>query len=174
MKQTYFKNYKILRKRMKTYGLMTLIFLGLATLNTNAQESLNSSGGIISGTNGSINQSIGQMFNSPMNDANEIIYQGVQYSIDLTSLGTNSYQFELGVMAFPNPSTSELNLQISKVKNSNLSYKMYDLLGHVVKSSAISAERTKIDIENLPNAMYQLNVFSNNKNLIKTFKIIKN
>jgi hypothetical protein len=77
-------------------------------------------------------------------------------------------------MAFPNPSTSELNLQISKVNSDDLSYKMYNLLGQLVKSSSISAEKTKINIENLPNAMYQLNVFSNNKNLIKSFKIIKN
>jgi hypothetical protein len=174
MKQTYFKNPKTLRKRMKTYGLMTLMLLGLGTLNTKAQESLNSSGGVISSLDGSINQSIGQMFNSPINDSNEIIYQGVQYAIDLTSLGTDSHQFELSVMAFPNPSTSELNLQISKVNSDDLSYKMYNLLGQLVKSSSISAEKTKINIENLPNAMYQLNVFSNNKNLIKSFKIIKN
>ncbi|WP_308992087.1 T9SS type A sorting domain-containing protein [Mariniflexile litorale] len=153
---------------------MTLIFLGLGTINTNAQESLNTSGGIVSGSDGSINQSIGQMFNNPVGDSNQIMYQGVQYAVDLISLDTNSYEFELSIMAFPNPSSSELNLQVSKINNNDLSYEMYDLLGRLVKSSSISAEKTKINIENLQNAVYQLNVFSNNKNLIKSFKIIKN
>jgi hypothetical protein len=174
MKQSYFKNYKTLQLRLKNCGLMTLIFIGLGTCNAKAQESLNSSGGTISGVDGSINQSIGEMFNNSMSDSNGIIYQGIQYAIQLENLGTNSNQFELSITAFPNPSTSVLHLKISKVNNTKLSYKLYDLLGHLIKSSVISAEKTIINIENLPSAMYQLNVFSNKHNLIKSFKIIKN
>lgn len=174
MRQIYFKKPKILQQRMKICGLLTFIFLGIGTINIEAQESLNTSGGIISNTDGSINQSIGQMFNNPMSDSSNFIYQGVQYAIELTSLNTDSNQYDLSIMAFPNPSSSELNLQVSKVNSTNLRYEMYDLLGHLVKSIIISLEKTRIDIENLPNALYLLNVFSDDNNFIKSFKIIKN
>ncbi|NCP61177.1 MAG: T9SS type A sorting domain-containing protein [Flavobacteriales bacterium] len=74
----------------------------------------------------------------------------------------------------PNPITSELNLEIAKLNDTNLSYQIFDLLGRPLKSSTISEEKTIINIEDLPNAMYHLHVYLNNQSLIKSFKIIKN
>lgn len=174
MEQTYFKKPKIFPLKPKTCGLITLTLLGLVTFDTNAQESLNSYGGNISGSDGSISQSIGQIFYKPIEGSNGAIYQGIQYDIQLENLNTNSNQFELSVMAFPNPSTTELNLKVSNTSSTELSYEIYDLLGHLVRSSSISKERTTINVENLPKALYLLNVLSFDKKIIKSFKIIKN
>ncbi|MBQ0788270.1 MAG: T9SS type A sorting domain-containing protein [Oceanihabitans sp.] len=174
MKQTYFKNKKNFYQQTKKIGLTAFIFLSLGTIKTNAQESLNTSGGNISSSDGSISQSVGQLFINPINGSNGNIYQGVQFAIDLENLDTNSYLFDLNVKTFPNPATSELNLQVSNINSHKLSYKIYDFLGRLIKSDTISTEKTTINIEDLPNAAYLLNVFSENQNLIKSFKILKN
>jgi hypothetical protein len=174
MKQIYFKPPKILPLKPKTCGVLTLILLGLGTFNTKAQESLNTHGATISGSDGSVNQSIGQVFNNSISDSNATIYQGIQYAIELKNLNTNSNQFELSIMAYPNPSTKELNLQVSKVNNNNMSYEIYDLRGTLIRTNSISNEKTTINVENLPNDIYLLNVLSFNKTLVKSFKIIKN
>jgi hypothetical protein len=174
MKQTYFQNFKSLHLKDKTIGFLVLFFFVLGIITVKGQETLNSSSGIASNTEGSINYSIGQVFYNTFEGSNGSVHQGIQYAILLESLTAPENTFKLSVKAFPNPSTSELNLEITKLNNTNLSFQIFDLLGRPVKSSTISEEKTIINIEDLPNAMYHLHVYLNNQSLIKSFKIIKN
>jgi len=174
MKQTYIQTFKFLNSKNKTAAFFVLFFFGLGIITVKGQETLNSSAGIASNTEGSINYSIGQVFYNTLEGSNGSAHQGIQYAIQLESLNTLENTFKLSVKAFPNPSTSELNLEITKLNSTNLSFQIFDLLGRPVKSSTISEEKTIINIEDLPNAMYHLHVYLNNQSLIKSFKIIKN
>ncbi|MGZ0016617.1 T9SS type A sorting domain-containing protein [Yeosuana sp. AK3] len=174
MKQTYFQKFKSLHFKNKTFSLIVMFLFGFGIIPVNGQETLNSSAGLASNLDGSINYSVGQVFYNILESSDGSVHQGIQYAIQLESLSAPENTFKLSVKAFPNPSTSELNLQIAKLNDTNLSYQIFDLLGRPVKSSTISEEKTIINIEDLPNAMYHLHVYLNNQSLIKSFKIIKN
>lgn len=174
MKQTQSKNYKCFLFKKKTLSITTLILFCFGIFSAKAQESLNTSAGIASNTDGSINYSLGQLFVTNQIDSNGSISEGVQYSIELQNLSDNSFQFELNIKVFPNPSTSTVNLNTKAVHDTNLHYELYDLLGRLIKSNSITGEKTIIDIEDLDMATYQLNILSSNQKLIKSFKIIKN
>jgi len=174
MKQTYSKNYKGLFQRKKILSIITLILICFGSNCANAQESLNTSAGIASSSDGSISYSIGQVFYNKQSDANGSLSEGVQYAIELQSLSDTSFQFELNIKIFPNPSTSIVNLKTKTVNDTKLHYELYDLLGRLIKSNSITREKTIINVEDLDIATYQLNILSSNQKLLKTFKIIKN
>lgn len=169
MKQTYPPTHK-----GKLCGILTLIFLGFSVSPLLGQESLNATGQNISNANGSISYSIGQVFYSDQSDSNASISEGVQYAIELLSLSKTSSKYELDVAIFPNPSTSFVNLQTKENTFSSLHYELYDLLGRLVESNKIISKKTIIDVGDLDNATYQLNILSSNQKILKTFKIIKN
>jgi len=114
------------------------------------------------------------VFYNKQSDANGSLSEGVQYAIELQSLSDTSFQFELNIKIFPNPSTSIVNLKTKTVNDTKLHYELYDLLGRLIKSNSITREKTIINVEDLDIATYQLNILSSNQKLLKTFKIIKN
>jgi len=72
---------------------------------------------------------------------------------------------------YPNPTTDYLTLKVED--NSNLSYQLHDLQGKVIENKKVNANSTIITMEALPKATYFLRV-TDNKNTVKTFKVIKN
>jgi hypothetical protein len=174
MKKTYIKKNRHLHFKPKLWPLIMLILLCFGTNNTNAQESLNTSAGIASNTNGFVSYTIGQVFYNSQGDSNGSLSEGIQYAIELQNLSNNNFQFELNVTIFPNPSTSIVNIKTKTVNDTKLHYELYDLLGRLIKSNSITSEKTIINVEDLDIATYQLNIMSSNQKLLKSFKIIKN
>jgi hypothetical protein len=72
---------------------------------------------------------------------------------------------------YPNPTTNYLTLKTED--NANLSYQLYDLQGKVIENKKVNANSTIITMEALPKATYFLTV-TDNKKIVKTFKVIKN
>lgn len=85
---------------------------------------------------------------------------------------TNELNTEIHANVFPNPTNSELFLEISHAlfdENSNIS--IFSLLGNQVYSSKIFSQQTRINLSNYPKGMYILITTVNGKS--KTFKILK-
>ena len=92
--------------------------------------------------------------------------------VSLNNVGINESSFGKNIQLFPNPTTNYLTLKIEEAYKS-ASYQLIDLQGKVIKSNKVDGDETTIKMEGLPTSIYFLSISDNNQ-LIKTFKIIKN
>lgn len=88
------------------------------------------------------------------------------------SLSIDDNALELGLSVFPNPTQGLINLKLANFNSSKLSYQLFNLQGQLLLSSVINNDLTRIEMYNLSEGIYLLNVNVNNKP-IKSFRIIK-
>jgi len=157
-------------KHKKTMTSVAFLLLGLGGLH--AQESPTAAGGEATGSGGTASYSIGQVVYTTNTGTNGSVAQGVQQPFEIsTTVGINETSIHLEMSVYPNPTTDYLTLKVED--NSNLSYQLYDLQGKVIENKKVNANSTIITMEALPKATYFLRV-TDNKNTVKTFKVIKN
>lgn len=157
-------------KQIKTMACIVFVLLSFGGLH--AQESLNSSGSVATGTGGVASYSVGQVFYTTISGSNGSLAQGVQQPYEISEvIGIDEITFQMEMIVFPNPTTNHLTLTTGD--NSPYSYQLYDLQGRIIEEKEVSATNAYIDMEALPTATYFLKV-SKNSRTIKTFKIIKN
>jgi hypothetical protein len=157
-------------KHKKTITSIAVLLLGLGELY--AQESPTTAGGEATGTGGTASYSVGQVVYTTAIGTNGSLAQGVQQPYEIsTTVGIKETAITLELSVYPNPTTDYLTLKVED--NTELNYQLYDLQGKVIENKKVSSTRTSINVENLPNAIYFLNVVKNNQ-VVKTFKVIKN
>lgn len=158
--------------RHKRLKLSAVLFLVLGLKGLQAQESVNATGGNASGSGGSASYSVGQVTNIGTNNS---MLQGVQQPYEiLVVIGLEEVKgINLSVLAYPNPSTDYLTLEVKDFELSKLSFKLYNMQGKLLQNEKITSSRTRIIMNNLVPANYFVTVTQNNRE-VKTFKIIKN
>ncbi|MBL7887834.1 MAG: T9SS type A sorting domain-containing protein [Flavobacterium sp.] len=151
-----------------------IVLLLFVFVTTNAQQTSLASGGSVTGSNGSVSFSIGQIDYVTAIGNGGTATQGVQQPFEIVTLSGEEYaQITLQMMIYPNPTISFVNLKIDDSDFQDLCYQLFDLNGREIANQKITTSETKIELENLSQAIYLLNVNDKNKTL-KTFKIIKN
>ena len=151
--------------------LIATLFLG--AFQAQAQESVATSGGNASGTNGNVCYTVGQEVYTTYTGTTGSVAQGVQQPFEIqTVLGADNFNINLQLAVYPNPTTNWLQLEVRNTDFSNLSYQLFDLNGKMILNEKITAETSSIQMERLPAAIFLLKVVNNNKE-VKTFKIIK-
>jgi len=162
----------MLHKRLK---LSCLLLFGYGLSGLQAQTSINTSGGNISGSGGSASYSVGQAVYTSITGASGSALQGVQqpYEIYVVTGVDDAQAIALEVAAYPNPTASDLIISIKGLEDPNFSYLLYDMQGKLIKNAKIKDNQTNIGMKNLVPGTYFLKVIQSNKE-IKTFKIIKN
>jgi len=151
---------------------MALLLLGIGGLH--AQESPTATGGEATGTGGTASYSVGQVVYTTNTGTNGSVAQGVQQPYEIsTTVGINETTINLELSVYPNPTTDYIQLKVESEKVKSLTFQLIDLQGKVITNKKITASNTTIKMEELPKAIYFLNVTKNNQ-VIKTFKIIKN
>lgn len=139
---------------------------------TQAQESVNASGGDASGTGGTVAYSVGQVVYTTNSDASGTVSQGVQQAFEIYSVGIKETELNISLSVFPNPTTNNLTLQVKDYNNEKLVYQLYDMQGKLIKAETITSYQTLVDMSNLPSAAYFINISQENKQ-VQSFKIIK-
>ncbi|MBK9630415.1 MAG: T9SS type A sorting domain-containing protein [Saprospiraceae bacterium] len=141
------------------------------------QNTTLSSGATASGTGGTSDYSVGQVFYTTATGPNGASNQGVQQPYQVTtSVGDELDQVKLVMKVYPNPTMSGLVLIIDPNSNSSLkgmNLQIYDINGKRLFSEKILKYETPINMESLVASYYILNVYQASK-LIKSFKILKN
>ena len=139
-----------------------------------AQQSAAVSGGQATGSGGTLSFSIGQVAYTSATGSGGTITQGVQQPFEIITLGTDNFsEITLIMSVFPNPTSSFVNLKVDNYNFENLAFYLMDISGKQLQTQKIDSSETQIQMENLPQAIYFLNVIDNNKQ-IKSFKINKN
>ncbi len=159
----------------KKLQMLVLFVFGIGLPVLYAQEAVPASGGEATSSTGSVSYSIGQTDYITSSGENVSIAEGVQQPYEIfvvTSIGDVS-NIDLDVVAYPNPATNYLQLQIKGDFLKDLSFQLYDMNGKLFQKQEITSSETKIIMSDLSPATYFVNIMRGNKG-IKTFKIIKN
>ncbi len=151
------------------------LLLGLCLTGLQAQQSINTAGGNASGSGGSVSYSVGQIVYQTHAGTGGSALEGVQqpYEISVVTAIEEAKEIKLWFSAYPNPTTDYLTLSIDEYDISNLSYQIFDINGNLLQSEKITNNQTNIVMSNLVPASYFVKV-TGSKNVVKTFKIIKN
>lgn len=91
--------------------------------------------------------------------------------VSYSKIATVVYTMKNVATLYPNPTNGIFNLLLNNTSES-LSYTILDENGKVLQKNNIQNQQTKIDVKNLPSAIYFLKIISQNKE-IQTLQIIK-
>ncbi len=155
--------------------LNVLIVLFSAITNMAAQEALPAAGGEATGTDGSASYTIGQTVYKTIEGTNgNSAVEGVQqpYEISIVTAIENTKDIILEFYAYPNPTSGILKLRTNDRDLRNISYRLFDMNGKLLKTDEIKGSETLINMQNLVPSVYFIKVTENDR-MIKTFKIIK-
>ena len=155
--------------------LIALLLFCICITGLQAQESINTSGGEASGTNGSVSYSVGQQFYSTYTGSDGSVAQGVQQPYEITTVVglEDAKGIILSCVAYPNPTTDILTLRVEDYDLDGLTYVLFSMNGNMLESQKITSESTSISLAKHLRGTYFLKVMGNNKTA-KTFSIIKN
>ena len=150
-----------------------LAFVVLATQLARAQETLPVSGGEATGSGGSANYTVGQVFYTTHTTTAGSVSQGVQHPFEFQTLSNPALTaVNLTAVTYPNPTKDFIILKITDRTINNLRYTLFDINGKSIESDAITAASTAIQMKHLASGAYVLKVIQKNKPL-KSFKILK-
>lgn len=152
-----------------------LLFSGLATFESRAQEMIPAAGGEASGSGGSLSFSAGQPFYSFHAGNDGSLTEGLQQSYVIQLITSIEEAFPPGLLyeVYPNPSAGLLILRIEDPATENLRYQLHNLNGQLLEENKILAVETPISLTDLSRAVYLLKVMEGQE-VVRTFKIIKN
>ena len=154
---------------MKRNILLTLLLV--INLAINAQEVISVQGASYSNSNGSIDFTIGEVVTATLTNTNIILTQGF-HQTNLTVLAVDDFDINFQARVFPNPTQDILQLDIQNY--SGLNYKLYDIQGRQLSIAKIDKKNTVINTAQYAKGMYLLVILNENKQKLKTYRIIKN
>lgn len=150
------------------------IALLLISSTTYGQEAVITTGGNSEGTGGSISYSVGQVVYTSTSGSNGSIGQGIQQPYEIyTVVGFELSEIDLLFNVYPNPTKDMINLRVKYYNHEELSYQLYNMDGKLLEHRQVIKKNTPIDMSNLNNNTFRLNVLKENV-LIKSFNIVKN
>ena len=155
----------------------TVIVLSFLTFSLfgSSQETVDVSGGDISGAGGSASFSVGEVFYTTNFGTNGSVTQGVQIAYEITVASLEDVKgITLDISTFPNPVVDFLRLKIENNITDQLKYQLFDENGRLLDTKNIESAEMVIGMTNYIRATYFLKI-TNEKGLeIKAFKIVKN
>jgi hypothetical protein len=93
----------------------------------------------------------------------------LHFAIASTTLGTNTFDNDLQMSFFPNPTKEILNINFGKLTNQKSAIKIVDINGKVVFTSTFENPNIieRVNLPNLSKGMYLVNVTSENAEINK-------
>ena len=163
----------MLQKQLK--WCLVPMFAFVLAAGMQAQESVCATGGIASGSGGSVSYSVGQVVYEVQTGTTGSVVQGVQqpYEISVVSAVEEVKDMNLSVSAYPNPTADCLTLEIQMGEISSLSFQLYDIQGKLLQCESISEPEVQIELTNYASSTYFVRVL-NGAIIMKEFKVIKN
>lgn len=159
---------------MNKLGLIIFLNFVIFGLNSPAQQSINTTGGDIWGSGGTVAFSIGQIVFHTYNSLSGSVAQGVQqpYEISIVSGIKDKRNPNHSVSIFPNPTNDYILLDIQTENIADMSFKLYDVNSKLLIKENIINNQTSISMKDYLPSIYFLKVLKKTKEII-TFKIIK-
>ena len=150
-----------------------LITFFVATNSAQAQESLNTSGGVDRGNGGTVSFSVGQMVYTTDSKEAGAVVQGIQRPYKITTTDIKKLDNTLSFKAYPNPSSDDLFLEMNEYRNEKLNYQLYDVQGKLVMTNPIEIPKTQINMRALAMGSYVIHIYDSKNQAIQSIQIIK-
>lgn len=147
--------------------------LGWGTTAIFAQKGTVSSGGVATGTGGSVTYTIGEINYITANGSGGQITQGLQQPYEIFLLQATAAELNINVSLFPNPASEKIVISVESANTENLRYQLFDVNGKLLQEKMMDSNQTDIFMRDYASATYFVKVINNN-NESKNFKIIKN
>jgi len=134
---------------------------------------ITTAGNFSTNSNNSVSWTIGECIIETFSNSNNKLTQGFQQSrYEITTSVDNTGNL-IKINLFPNPATDIVNLDIEVQDNNEFFFELYDLNGKCLQNGKIISTRSEIRFAGYSGSTYLLNVFSKNRKLLKSFKILK-
>jgi len=163
-----------MKMNLMKISLFLFLFAGFVT-GVVAQETVSAVGGVASGNDGTASYTVGQVVYSTNTGATGTVGEGVQqpFEIYVITALQDVEGVNLSVLAYPNPTTHFLILEIKGNLQSEYKAALYDFSSKLLMRKKVTSSKTEFETGNLVSATYFLKVTEGNQ-VVKTFKIIKN
>ncbi len=161
-------NATLMTNRNFILALGTLVSIASA----NAQETVTTSGAEASGSGGSASYTVGQVVYNTNSGGSNSVAEGVQQPYEISTVTSVEEADDIVLTVFPNPSADHIYLNSERIRT-GMRFELYDLHGKLVKTEAVSATQTLIDLSQLASASYVLKITQGQTEL-KSFRIQKN
>lgn len=153
---------------MKKISNFLLFFLLLGSYFLNAQQTTSSSGVITTSSSGQMSFVVGQ-FNYETKGTSSFITGGVlQVYQRAIHIPINPLQ----ISVWPNPVATFLSVKIEGSSETEISYQILDLIGHLVEEQKLDILTPSIDMHSYKPGFYIIQILVPNQNPVQ-FKVIK-
>lgn len=138
-----------------------------------AQQSVNASGSVATGSEGTVSYSIGQLIYTTNSANTGTVAQGVQQPYEIFTSDSREVDPGISIALFPNPTTDRLILDIVEYNSEKLSCLLHDYSGRVLFEKQIVEKQTQIEMGLLPAEIYFIKILNKKNKTVQSFKIIK-
>jgi hypothetical protein len=152
---------------MCKYVFLILLILTNKT-HSEAQISNNVSGKDISNQFGSIAYTIGEVF-YVQKGSQYFLTEGIQNGITINPVKSNS---SIKVSVYPNPTSDFINFKVQNLFFNNLSFILYNDIGHELLKGTILNSNTTVSLSQFPSSVYLIKIYRNQTEMA-VYKIIK-
>jgi len=160
---------------MKYLAQMLIVYCLYGFVSLQAQQAISVAGGNAAGTGGTVSYTVGQAVYTTNADLSGTVTQGCQQPYEILVLTglEEAIGIDVTFKIYPNPSTDYVKLTVVGYEPENLSFRLFNSSGSLIRYKKIKENETVIEMDGLPPATYYLYIHDNVKD-VKTFKIIKN
>jgi hypothetical protein len=137
-------------------------------------HSFNTLGGVISGSGGTVSQSLGQLVYTSEESASGSLAQGVQRPYRLASVEIPPSVPALNFSILPNPTDGDLLLRLSDKPEEIPVYKVTDLQGRELLEGHVGFPETQIRMAGFASGPYLIQIRNTQNKPLQTLQIIKN
>ena len=138
-----------------------------------AQESVNSIGGVDLGIGGTVSFSVGQMVYTTDTKESGSMVQGIQRPYRITNTDIRKVNDDISFKAYPNPSSDDLFLEMNAYRSEKLVYHLYDMQGKLIMTNKIESPKTQINMRALAVGAYLIQIYNSKNQPIQTIQVIK-
>jgi len=151
----------------------SIVLLFIVSNFAQAQESVNSIGGVDAGTGGTVSFSVGQMVYTTDSKEGGAVVQGIQRPYRITTTDIKKLDNSILFKAYPNPSSDYLFLEMNAYRNEKLNYQLFDMQGKLIMTNPIEIPKTQINMRGLAVGAYVIHIYNTNNQPIQTIQVIK-
>lgn len=152
---------------------LSLIAAQFIAVGAYCQNSINAGGGTLSGSGGSGDYSIGDVFYITASGAGGTATTSPVQFMSSQSVGLAKTTLSKNIAVYPNPTSNFLHFDWAQQINGNVTITLFDFSGKLLKKQEVNALQQTLDLSDLQNAMYLL-IVKENEQTVATYKVIKN
>lgn len=136
--------------------MVFLFLLSFCLINVMVQQVAVTTRGDTIDIGGSVVYTVGQVAYTTVAGVKGSVVQGVQKSYEVSIvLGDDHNEINLGLLAYPNPTTDYLTLKVESLVASILHFQMYNIIGELIGNGKINSTSQMISMDSLSRFFFE-------------------